>query len=143
MRKTSYENLELERRGATLVVRLDRPQKLNAFTPALIDELCSLCRDLRKDLETRFVVFTGSGRAFSSGADVSGMGGGGGRIAPEDAARLIRFSRSRPSAPGSAVCARPSCERSSPQCRRYTVWRWWRHDSDGRSNCQCHREYPW
>ena len=64
--KTSYENLELERRGATLRVRLDRPERLNAFNPGMIDDLCSLCRELRRDLATRFVVFTGSGRAFSS-----------------------------------------------------------------------------
>ena len=90
----SYENLELERRGETLVVRLDRPEKLNAFNPGLIDDICALCRELRTDLATRFVVFTGQGRAFSSGADVSGMGGDGtsGRISPEDAARLGQFA---------------------------------------------------
>lgn len=91
--QASYENLELEQRGETLIVRLDRPERLNAFSPGLIDDLCALCRELRRDLETRFVVFTGSGRAFSSGADVSGMGGGGsGRISPEDAARLGQFA---------------------------------------------------
>jgi enoyl-CoA hydratase/carnithine racemase len=89
----SYENLKLEKRGATLIVNLSRPEKLNAFDPKLINDLIALCRELKTDLSTRFVVFTGEGRAFSSGADVSGMGGGGsGRIAPEDAARLGQFS---------------------------------------------------
>jgi enoyl-CoA hydratase len=88
----SYETLELERRGETLVVRLSRPDKLNAVSPRMINELIALCRELRTDLSTRFVIFTGQGRAFSSGADLGGMdtgeAGGSGRISPEDAARL-------------------------------------------------------
>jgi enoyl-CoA hydratase/carnithine racemase len=86
----SYETLALEPRGETLIVRLNRPEKLNAVSPALIGDLTQLCRDLRTELSTRFVIFTGAGRAFSSGADLGGMGGdgGSGRIAPEDAARL-------------------------------------------------------
>ncbi|MBW2415056.1 MAG: enoyl-CoA hydratase/isomerase family protein [Deltaproteobacteria bacterium] len=89
-----YETLKLEERGETLIVRLNRPEKLNAFDTNLIGELISLCRELKTDLSTRFVVFTGEGRAFSSGADLGGMqsGGGSGRIAPEDAARLGQFS---------------------------------------------------
>ena len=92
----SYETLELERRGETLVVRLNRPEKLNAVTPQMVNDLTALCRELRTDQATRFVVFTGQGRAFSSGADVSGMdtgeGGGSGRISPEDAARFGQFA---------------------------------------------------
>jgi len=90
----SYERLEIERQGATLEVRLARPEKLNPFDPTMIREITALCRELRTDPDTRFVVFTGKGRAFSSGADILGMGDGGasGRIAPEDAARLGQFA---------------------------------------------------
>ena len=89
-----YETLKLESRGETLIVRLNRPEKLNAFNPKLIQELISLARELKTDLSTRFVIYTGEGRAFSSGADLAGMGNGGGsgRIPPEDAARLGQFS---------------------------------------------------
>lgn len=90
----SYETLKLETRGETLIVRLNRPEKLNAFNPKLIQELISLARELKTDLSTRFIIYTGEGRAFSSGADLAGMGSGGGsgRISPEDAARLGQFS---------------------------------------------------
>ncbi|MFQ5700063.1 MAG: enoyl-CoA hydratase/isomerase family protein [Myxococcota bacterium] len=87
-----YETLKLETRGETQIVRLNRPDKLNAFDTKLIGELISVTRELKTDLQTRFVIFTGEGRAFSSGADVGGMGGGSSRIAPEDAARLGQFS---------------------------------------------------
>jgi enoyl-CoA hydratase/carnithine racemase len=89
-----YETLTLETRGETLIVRLNRPDKLNAFDTKLIGELISLSRELKTDLSTRFVIYTGEGRAFSSGADLAGMenGGGSGRIAPEDAARLAQFN---------------------------------------------------
>jgi enoyl-CoA hydratase/carnithine racemase len=88
----SYETLKLEPRGETLIVRLNRPERLNAVNPKLTNELVALCRELKTDLATRFVVFTGEGRAFSSGADLSGMGGTGSRVTPEDAARLGQFA---------------------------------------------------
>jgi enoyl-CoA hydratase/carnithine racemase len=90
----SYETLELEPRGDTLIVRLNRPDTLNAFSPRMINELTALCRELRTELATRFVIFTGQGRAFSSGADLGGMGGGGdpSGVSPEDAARLGQFA---------------------------------------------------
>jgi enoyl-CoA hydratase/carnithine racemase len=92
----SYETLEIERRGETLVVRLNRTDKLNAVSPRMINELTAVCHELRTDLATRFVIFTGQGRAFSSGADLGGMDAGGdggsGRISAEDAARLGQFA---------------------------------------------------
>jgi enoyl-CoA hydratase/carnithine racemase len=45
----SYETLELERRGETLIVRLNRPEKLNAVTPLMVNDLTMLCRELRTD----------------------------------------------------------------------------------------------
>lgn len=90
----SYETLKLEREHETLVVRLSRPEKLNAINSRLISDLVDLCRELKMDLSTRFVIFAGEGRAFSSGADLSDPGGGGGQghIAPEDAARFRQFA---------------------------------------------------
>ncbi len=58
----SYETLKLETRGETLIVRLDRPEKLNAVSTRMTNELIDLCRELRTDLSTRFVIFTGEGR---------------------------------------------------------------------------------
>jgi enoyl-CoA hydratase len=88
-----YETLAVERKGETTVVSLHRPEKLNAINDTLQVDLIALCSELQRDLETRFVIVTGAGRAFSSGADVGGMRarGSGNGPSPEDAARLGQF----------------------------------------------------
>jgi len=50
-------------------ITLNRPEKLNAISRQMHDELQAVCADLQKDAETRVVIFTGAGRAFSAGAD--------------------------------------------------------------------------
>jgi 2-(1,2-epoxy-1,2-dihydrophenyl)acetyl-CoA isomerase len=65
-----YETLELQRRGAGAVIRLDRPEALNAWDAQLGLELLDAVRDVAADDEVRAVCVTGSGRAFSSGADL-------------------------------------------------------------------------
>jgi len=70
-----YNTIMIERSEPVLKVTLNRPDKLNAMNPELISELLDLFGQLRTDLEIRYVVFTGAGRAFSSGADISGRGG--------------------------------------------------------------------
>ncbi|HXK33632.1 MAG TPA: enoyl-CoA hydratase/isomerase family protein, partial [Dehalococcoidia bacterium] len=53
-----------------MTVTLNRPEKLNALDVETHDELQALCRQLADDPETRVVIFTGAGRAFSAGADL-------------------------------------------------------------------------
>jgi 2-(1,2-epoxy-1,2-dihydrophenyl)acetyl-CoA isomerase len=65
-----YETIELEARGAAAIIRLNRPQALNAFNQALGDELLDAVRALSADEAVRAVCVTGAGRAFSSGADL-------------------------------------------------------------------------
>jgi 2-(1,2-epoxy-1,2-dihydrophenyl)acetyl-CoA isomerase len=65
-----YETLELERRGATTIIRLNRPDALNAWNAALGHELLDAVRAVADDDEVRAVCVTGTGRAFSSGADL-------------------------------------------------------------------------
>ena len=65
-------NIEVRREGATCVVTLVRPDKLNALSAALERELLAVLAD--EDVrDARAVVLTGSGRAFSAGADVTEM----------------------------------------------------------------------
>lgn len=52
------------------VITLDRPEKLNAINTEMHEELQALCRELETDHETRVVIVTGAGRAFSAGADL-------------------------------------------------------------------------
>lgn len=59
------------REGAILTLTLNRPQKLNALTLELVDELRAAFEELRTDREVRCVVITGAGRGFSAGADLT------------------------------------------------------------------------
>jgi 2-(1,2-epoxy-1,2-dihydrophenyl)acetyl-CoA isomerase len=68
-----YETLELERRGAAATIRLNRPAALNAWNDRLGHELLDAVRDVAEDDAVRAVCVTGSGRAFSSGADLRDM----------------------------------------------------------------------
>ena len=64
--------LHVAREGAVAIVTLDRPGKLNALTPAMLDELERLAREFDGDMHTRVVVLTGSGeKAFCVGADIT------------------------------------------------------------------------
>jgi 2-(1,2-epoxy-1,2-dihydrophenyl)acetyl-CoA isomerase len=65
-----YETLELERRGAAAIIRLNRPDALNAFNHQLGTELLDAVGRVAGDDDVRAVCLTGSGRAFSSGADL-------------------------------------------------------------------------
>ena len=53
-----------------VTITLDRPDKLNALSVALHDDLQSVLVDLETDHAARVVVLTGAGRAFSAGADL-------------------------------------------------------------------------
>lgn len=69
----TFETLVVERDGALpglMTVTLNRPEKLNAINVQMHDDLQRVCRDLQDDYETRVVIVTGAGRAFSSGADL-------------------------------------------------------------------------
>ncbi|HMO47292.1 MAG TPA: crotonase/enoyl-CoA hydratase family protein [Rubrivivax sp.] len=55
-------------------ITLHRPDKLNAFTPQMRDELIAAFDETDADDAVRAVIVTGSGRAFCAGADLSGGG---------------------------------------------------------------------
>jgi enoyl-CoA hydratase len=59
------------RRGAAAWVSLERPEKLNALSAALVGELREALRAADADREAKVVVVTGAGRAFSAGYDLA------------------------------------------------------------------------
>jgi enoyl-CoA hydratase len=65
----------VRREGAVLRITLDRPDRLNAVTAQLLEDLADLLEETVEDDTVRVVVLTGAGRAFSSGADLGGTGG--------------------------------------------------------------------
>ncbi len=56
-------------------ITLNRPDKMNAFTNRMMRELVDAFDRVDADDEVRAVIFTGAGRAFCAGADLSGGGG--------------------------------------------------------------------
>lgn len=55
------------------MVILDRPEKLNALTGRMLNELRRIARDEARRPDVRAVVVTGRGRAFSAGGDVTAL----------------------------------------------------------------------
>lgn len=61
-----------ETRGAIALLTLNRPNKLNALSYALIDRLMAILDGIEDDANIRAIVLTGAGdRAFSAGADIA------------------------------------------------------------------------
>ena len=69
----TYQTLIVERDEGVALVRLNRPEALNALNSTLLGELSSLLDDLETDDGVRCVVLTGSERAFAAGADIKEM----------------------------------------------------------------------
>ena len=65
----------VERHGAVLVCRLNRPTERNGLTGALLGEYLGALEEARTDDAVRVVVTTGEGDAFSAGADMSDLDG--------------------------------------------------------------------
>jgi enoyl-CoA hydratase/carnithine racemase len=66
------EPILIERRGRVGLVTLHRPEKLNALSSALIDQLDQAIRELDADDDIGAIVITGAGeRAFSAGGDMA------------------------------------------------------------------------
>jgi len=70
---TDYANILVERHGRVGLVRLNRPQALNALNKATLDEVVSAVTAMDTDPEVGAVVLTGSAKAFAAGADIKEM----------------------------------------------------------------------
>ncbi|MER3421187.1 MAG: enoyl-CoA hydratase [Chloroflexota bacterium] len=67
----AYQHLTVERDGQVALVTLNRPDKLNAINRALHLEMLQVCQELREDDGVRAIVWTGAGRGFCAGADLT------------------------------------------------------------------------
>jgi enoyl-CoA hydratase/carnithine racemase len=67
----SPTNFLYEQAGAVATITLNRPERLNALTFEIYQELTETFYALREQNEVRAVVITGAGRAFCSGGDVN------------------------------------------------------------------------
>ena len=66
-----YKNILLEQRDNIAVLSLNRPNKLNAFTFSMMEEMIDALDVLDADDNIHALIITGKGRAFCAGADLS------------------------------------------------------------------------
>jgi len=69
----SYENIIVETRGRVGIIRLNRPQALNALNKALIGELTRAVQAFDADEKIGCMLITGNDKAFAAGADIKEM----------------------------------------------------------------------
>ncbi len=72
----TYEQITYEKSDGIATITLNRPERLNAFTPVMLEEWLDALTDAHTDDEIRVVILTGSGRGFCTGADVARSGEG-------------------------------------------------------------------
>jgi enoyl-CoA hydratase len=66
----------VERDGPVGVVRLNRPQQLNALSAELMGAVVAALQELDRDTDVRAIVLAGGERAFAAGADISELAAG-------------------------------------------------------------------
>src|SRR5918996_6352238 len=67
----AYEQIGGRRDGSVVTITLNRPDKLNAMTGVMSDELLDVFTSVRGDDDARCIVVTGEGRGFCAGQDLT------------------------------------------------------------------------
>ena len=74
---TDYTQILVDKADGVATITLNRPEKMNAYTRIMGEEIMAAMDDIDADDSVRAVIFTGSGdRAFCAGADLTPEGGG-------------------------------------------------------------------
>jgi enoyl-CoA hydratase len=68
-----YETLNVDVSNHVAVIKLDRPDALNALNSVLLSELAKALRAAQSNEKVRCIIITGSDKAFAAGADISEM----------------------------------------------------------------------
>lgn len=69
-----YEFVIYEKEGQVAYITLNRPDRLNAVSPELVKDWWAAMDEAENDDDVKVIVFKGAGRAFSAGADLTGVG---------------------------------------------------------------------
>jgi enoyl-CoA hydratase len=86
----------------TLVVTIDRPEKRNALTVAMRDELCDIFAAVDARDDVRVVLLTGADPAFSAGVDITELAAA---AAPSSPSARMSSASTRPTNPAAALRA--------------------------------------
>jgi len=70
----AYENITYHVSGGIGRITFNRPQVMNALTPAMLKELKTAVLEAGKAKDVKVIVLTGAGRAFCAGVDLKAMG---------------------------------------------------------------------
>lgn len=65
-----YQDIIYSKEGHVATITLNRPERLNAFSMAMIDSIQRALQDAAGDEQIRAIVITGAGRGFCSGLDM-------------------------------------------------------------------------
>ncbi len=68
-----YETIQYEVKNGVAWLRLNRPDKLNAFTDQMLKEVTTAIKSAAADEQARCIVLTGEGRAFCAGQDLASV----------------------------------------------------------------------
>jgi enoyl-CoA hydratase/carnithine racemase len=72
----AHEQITYEKADGIATITLNRPERMNAFTPVMLNEWLEALTDAHTDDDVGAVILTGTGRGFCTGADVSRDGEG-------------------------------------------------------------------
>ena len=70
-----YTTISYEKTNSIATITLNRPDNMNTYNIEMLNELVSVLEMVTLDDDTRAVIITGEGRAFSAGLDVKGVEG--------------------------------------------------------------------
>lgn len=89
-----YEQILAEQRDNVLLVTLNRPERLNAWTPRMMNELTHAIGKANDDPSIGAIVLTGAGRGFCAGADMEAVfSGPSGADVESSAGSWVEFCR--------------------------------------------------
>ena len=74
---SAVDELLVEQKGRVAIITLNRPERLNAISGPMLNELATKMVEANKDPDIRCIILTGSGRGFCSGLDLVDVNNGG------------------------------------------------------------------
>lgn len=75
-----FEQIRYDKSEGVATITLNRPERMNAFTPKMLDEWLAALQDAHTDPDTRAIILTAEGRGFCTGMDVQAQAQGEGLL---------------------------------------------------------------
>jgi enoyl-CoA hydratase/carnithine racemase len=79
-KRMEFEQIRYDKSEGIATITLNRPERMNAFTPKMLDEWLAALQDAHLDAETRVIILTAEGRGFCTGMDVQAQAQGQGLL---------------------------------------------------------------